>query len=169
MQQNNIFCSYVVSGVVRRGDCTPHYTRNHRYTLYVMLPHHHITTYEYSYFNSVILARNTWTPWWWSMLIETCRSAFKCFSGWHFKLIFYYVDVHLLAHFIQWIKNARWNSEIQKNQFKISFIVTAVLFVAFLYTKNHFGVKFVSFFVVLSQFLLKNTCLAFSNRLCNSS
>jgi len=57
----------------------------------------------------------------------------------------------------------------QKNQFKISFTVTPVLFVAFLYTKNHFGVKFVSFFVILSQFLLNNTCLAFSNRLCNSS
>jgi hypothetical protein len=38
------------------------------------------------------------------LLIETCRSVFKCFSVWHFKLMFYYTEVHLLAHYIQWIK-----------------------------------------------------------------
>jgi hypothetical protein len=38
------------------------------------------------------------------LLIEICRSAFKCFSEWHFKLKFYYIDVHLLAHYIQLIK-----------------------------------------------------------------
>jgi hypothetical protein len=32
------------------------------------------------------------------LLIETCRSAFKCFNEWHFKLMFYYIGVHLLAH-----------------------------------------------------------------------
>jgi hypothetical protein len=26
------------------------------------------------------------------------------FSEWHFKLMFYYIEVHLLAHYIQWIK-----------------------------------------------------------------
>jgi hypothetical protein len=38
------------------------------------------------------------------LLIETCRSAFKCFSVWHFKLMFYYIEVHLLAHYIQRIE-----------------------------------------------------------------
>jgi hypothetical protein len=38
------------------------------------------------------------------LLIETCRSAFKCSGEWHFKLMFYYIEVHLLAHYIQWIK-----------------------------------------------------------------
>jgi hypothetical protein len=38
------------------------------------------------------------------VLIETCRSAFKCFSLRHFKLMFYYIEVHLLAHYIQLIK-----------------------------------------------------------------
>jgi hypothetical protein len=59
MWQHNVFCLYVMSGVVRSEDCTPHHTRHHIYTLYIMLPHHHITTYEYSHFNSVILTRNT--------------------------------------------------------------------------------------------------------------
>jgi hypothetical protein len=35
------------------------------------------------------------------LLIETHRSAFKCFSVWHFKLLFYYIEVHLLAHYNQ--------------------------------------------------------------------
>jgi hypothetical protein len=35
------------------------------------------------------------------LLIETCRSAFKCFSEWNFKLMFYYVELQLLAHYIQ--------------------------------------------------------------------
>jgi hypothetical protein len=29
------------------------------------------------------------------------RNAFKRFSVWHFKLMCYYIEVHLLAHYIQ--------------------------------------------------------------------
>jgi hypothetical protein len=36
MRQHNIFCLYVVSGVVRRADITPNHTRHHVYTLYVI-------------------------------------------------------------------------------------------------------------------------------------
>jgi hypothetical protein len=36
---------------------SPHQTP--RIRKYVMLPHHHITTYEYSHFNSVILTSKT--------------------------------------------------------------------------------------------------------------
>jgi hypothetical protein len=35
-------------------------------------------------------------------MIETCRSAFKCFNVWHFKLMIYYTQVHLLDHYTQW-------------------------------------------------------------------
>jgi hypothetical protein len=31
---------------------------------------------------------------------KTLKSVFKCFSE-YFKLMFYYIDVHLLAHYIQ--------------------------------------------------------------------
>jgi hypothetical protein len=33
------------------------------------------------------------------MMIETCRSAFKCFNVCHFKLMFQYIQVHLLDHY----------------------------------------------------------------------
>jgi hypothetical protein len=54
---------------------------------------------EYSHFNSVIGTHEL--PDDDQLLIEICRSAFTCFSECHFKLMFYYIDVHLLAHYIQ--------------------------------------------------------------------
>jgi hypothetical protein len=38
------------------------------------------------------------------LLIETCRSVLSVFNVWHFKLMFYYIEVHLLDHYTQWIK-----------------------------------------------------------------
>jgi hypothetical protein len=43
-----------------------------------------------------------------SLMMISCWSKhvgvlLSVFSVWHFKLIFYYIDVHLLAHYIQWI------------------------------------------------------------------
>jgi hypothetical protein len=32
---------------------------------------------------------------------STPRSAFKYFSVWYFKLMFYYIEVHMLTHYIQ--------------------------------------------------------------------
>jgi hypothetical protein len=32
------------------------------------------------------------------LLIEMCQSTFKFFNVWHFKLMFYYIQVHLLDH-----------------------------------------------------------------------
>jgi hypothetical protein len=37
----------------------------------------------------------------WSKHVGVLLSVF---SVWHFKLIFYYIEVHLLVHYIQWIK-----------------------------------------------------------------
>jgi hypothetical protein len=37
-------------------------------------------------------------------LTTPCQSAFKCFGIWNFKLMFYYIEVLLLAHHIQRIK-----------------------------------------------------------------
>jgi hypothetical protein len=33
------------------------------------------------------------------LMIETYRSDFKCFNVWHFKLIFYYMEVYLLDRY----------------------------------------------------------------------
>jgi hypothetical protein len=56
MRQHNIFCLYVVSGVVRRADFAE--SACHTTYIHCMLCCR-IATYEYSYFNSVILTRNT--------------------------------------------------------------------------------------------------------------
>jgi hypothetical protein len=69
-----------------------------------MLPHHHIATYDTHILIQWFQLETYELPDDDQFLIETCRGAFKCFSEWHFKLMFYYTDVHLLAHYIQWIK-----------------------------------------------------------------
>jgi hypothetical protein len=33
------------------------------------------------------------------LMIETCRSAFECFNVWYFKLMLYYVQVHLFDRY----------------------------------------------------------------------
>jgi hypothetical protein len=48
-RQHNIQSIYVMFGVVRCADCTPHHTKHYLYT---------ITTNKYSNFNSVTLTRN---------------------------------------------------------------------------------------------------------------
>jgi hypothetical protein len=46
-----LICVYGVYGVERYAVCIPLHTRHHVKQMHVMLPHHHITTYEDSKFN----------------------------------------------------------------------------------------------------------------------
>jgi len=55
-------------------------------TQHDMLPQHLVYKNELNRECVVTLASNDETPWWWSEKIETCRSGFKCFKVYKWKL-----------------------------------------------------------------------------------
>jgi hypothetical protein len=89
MRQHNIQCIYMVYGVVRRADCC-HITTSPHMNTHILILWFYLGTHELPDDDQ--------------LLIETCRNYFNCFSEWHFKWMFYYIEVYLLAHYIQWIK-----------------------------------------------------------------
>ena len=81
-------------------------------TQHDMLPQHRVYKNELNREYIITLAKNDETPWWWSGKIETCRSGFKCFKCFKWKL--YRYICWLIVEVI--LRNARCNDEIHNSR-----------------------------------------------------